>query len=237
MPAIKAPAMALGGLTPLSTVDFPGGYLAAVLFAQGCPLRCPYCHNPGLQPWRGRNLIPWCDALRWLQSRRGLLDAVVFSGGEPTAQAQLTAALADVRRLGFRTALHTAGIYPARLREVLSLSLVDWVGLDIKAPWHRYDDITGLPGSGGRIQQTLDMILTSGVCYELRTTVHLSLVTAADLLVLARELKRRGVGRWVLQEFHHQGCPDKDLAATSLPLDASLLSQLRVLVPEIQVRS
>lgn len=237
MPAVTTPRIVIGGLTPLSTVDFPGGHLAAVLFAQGCPLRCPYCHNPGLQPRRGDKAVSWADVLRWLQRRCGLLDAVVFSGGEPTAQASLAAALVDVRRLGFRRGLHTAGIYPARLRELLSLSLVDWVGLDIKAPWDRYDDITGLSGSRDKVQQSLDILIASGIHYELRTTVHQNIITGDDLLTLAGELRYYGVRRWVLQEFLENGCLDRRLAATHRYLDASLLSQLRALVPEIHVRT
>lgn len=237
MPAVVASEILIGGLTPLSTVDFPGGHLAAVLFTQGCPLRCPYCHNPSLQPRRGHNLVPWEEVWRWLRHRRGLLDAVVFSGGEPTSQSSLAIAMAEVRSLGFRTALHTAGIYPARLREVLSLSLVDWVGLDIKAPWYCYDTITGVPGSGSKVQQTLEMVLASGVPHELRTTVHRSVVTAEGLLVLAGELKCRGVKCWVLQEFHPEGCVDQGLTSTSRRLDTELLAELRSLVPEILVRS
>ena len=82
----------VGGLTPLSTSDWPG-MLAAVVFCQGCPWRCGYCHNPGLIPARGDNEIPWEDVLAFLRRRQGLLDGVVFSGGEPTAQAGLLDAM------------------------------------------------------------------------------------------------------------------------------------------------
>ncbi|PKO61543.1 MAG: anaerobic ribonucleoside-triphosphate reductase activating protein, partial [Betaproteobacteria bacterium HGW-Betaproteobacteria-17] len=137
----------VGGLTPLSTTDWPG-MLAAVVFCQGCPWRCGYCHNPDLIPARGDHEIPWEDVLAFLRRRRGLLDGVVFSGGEPTAQAGLLDAMREVRELGFKIGLHTGGMYPQRLAAVLPL--VDWVGLDVKAPFADYPRVTSVTGSGER---------------------------------------------------------------------------------------
>ena len=106
--APPAPALRLGGMTPLTTIDFPGR-LAAVLYCQGCPWRCGSCHNPELLDATQPPLLPWAQALAFLESRRGLLDGVVFSGGEPTLQAGLGVALNAVRSLGLQTALHTGG--------------------------------------------------------------------------------------------------------------------------------
>ncbi len=224
----------LGGMTPLSTIDFPGR-LAAVFYTQGCPLRCGYCHNPELWESRGPVAIPWDEALAWLHRRRGLLDGVVFSGGEPTAQEALGAALAQVRDLGFTTALHTAGVYPKRLAEILPL--LDWVGLDIKAPFDRYADLTGIPGSGAKARQSLAAVLAGGVEYELRTTVHRRLLAPEDLMAMAQHLRSHGVRHWVLQEFRTQGCTDAELANSPSRLDPALVTQLRELVPDITVRT
>jgi pyruvate formate lyase activating enzyme len=226
--------LVLGGMTPLSTIDFPGR-LAAVFYARGCPLRCGYCHNPELWESRGPAAIPWGEALAWLHRRRGLLDGVVFSGGEPTAQEALGAALAQVRDLGFATALHTAGVYPKRLTEILPL--LDWVGLDIKAPFDRYADLTGVPRSGAKAERALAAVLAGTVEYELRTTVHHRLLAPEDLMAMARDLRSRGVRHWVLQEFRTQGCTDAELANTPSRLDPALVAQLRELVPDITVRS
>ena len=125
----------VGGFTPLSTTDYPN-YLSAVVFCQGCPWRCGYCHNPHLLPAHAPGEIAWSDVLSFLRRRWGLLDAVVFSGGEPLAQAGLGDAMRTIRRMGFRVGLHTAGTYPSRLAQVLSL--VDWIGFDIKAPFAEY---------------------------------------------------------------------------------------------------
>lgn len=198
----------VGGLTPLSTADWPG-MLAAVVFCQGCPWRCNYCHNPHLIPPRGNTEIPWDEVLAFLHRRQGLLDGVVFSGGEPTLQPGLADAMRAVRALGFKVGLHTGGAYPRRLAEVLSL--VDWVGLDAKAPFAEYPRITGVAGSGVPAMASLEHVLASGVAHEIRTTVHPTLLSHADVACLAQELSARGVTRHVIQAFRSQGCADARL--------------------------
>lgn len=198
----------VGGLTPLSTTDWPG-MLAAVVFCQGCPWRCRYCHNPHLIPPRSDSEIPWDDVLAFLRRRQGLLDGVVFSGGEPTLQPELADAMRDVRALGFKVGLHTGGAYPRRLAEVLPL--VDWVGLDAKAPFADYARITGVAGSGDPALASLDAVLASGVEHEIRTTVHPALLADAEVVDLAHALSARGVKRHVIQAFRSQGCVDAAL--------------------------
>lgn len=98
----------VGGMVPLTTLDYPG-QLACVLFCQGCAWRCRYCHNPQLIPPRGSEEVDWCRVLAFLQRRQDLLDAVVFSGGEPTLQDGLAPAMEEVRQMGFRIGLHKIG--------------------------------------------------------------------------------------------------------------------------------
>ena len=136
-PASRAPReLRIGGLTPFTSIDFPGR-LSAVIFVQGCPLRCGYCHNPHLQQRKSASEMRWTPLLEWLHKRTGLLDGVVFSGGEPTVDPMLKEAIMQVRALGFSIGLHSAGTHPRRMREVLPH--IDWIGLDIKAP---LDDVT-----------------------------------------------------------------------------------------------
>lgn len=156
----------VGGLTRLSATDYPDK-LAAVVFCQGCAWRCGYCHNPELQPRRGSREIAWPEVLQFLGRRRGLLDAVVFSGGEPTLQAGLAAAMREVKALGYLVGLHTAGIVPRRLAEVLPL--VDWVAMDVKAKFDEHERVTRTRGSAGRARQSRELILKSGVACELHT--------------------------------------------------------------------
>lgn len=182
-----------------------------MVFCQGCPWRCRYCHNPHLIPREAEGLTSWSEVEAFLQRRRGLLDAVVFSGGEPTLQPGLAQACQTARALGFKVGLHTAGPYPERLAEVLPL--VDWVGLDIKARFEMYQAITGVPGSGARARESLDLLLAVGVSYEVRTTVHPALLDGAQALILARDLARLGVRNYAVQVFRPQGCADAGLCA------------------------
>ncbi len=156
----------VGGLTRCSASDYPGK-LAAVVFCQGCAWRCGYCHNPELQPRRGNGEIAWSGVLAFLERRRGLLDAVVFSGGEPTQQRGLAPAMRAVKALGYLVGLHTAGIMPRRLAEVLPL--VDWVAMDVKAKFGEHESVTHVRGSARRARQSRDLILRSGVPCELHT--------------------------------------------------------------------
>ncbi|HEY8710991.1 MAG TPA: anaerobic ribonucleoside-triphosphate reductase activating protein, partial [Burkholderiaceae bacterium] len=172
--SVAARALSVGGLTPFTTIDYPG-QLAAVVFVQGCPWRCVYCHNPHLQrrDATAPTALQWEDVRRWLERRTGLIDAVVFSGGEPTRDPALPEAMAQARALGFRIGLHTAGLYPQRLQQVLPLA--DWVGLDVKAPLaddDRYARITGVRGSAAPVRRSLAAVRASGVDFECRTTAH-----------------------------------------------------------------
>jgi pyruvate formate lyase activating enzyme len=198
----SADALAVGGATGFSSCDWPGE-LVATVFCQGCPWNCGYCHNPHLRAAEDGRLT-WREVLGFLQTRAGLLDGVVFSGGEPTLQAALPAAIREVRALGFRIGLHTAGPYPDRLAPVLGL--VDWIGFDAKAPFGRYEAITGVPGSGSRARDSLRLVIASGVACEVRTTLHSALLDAAAMTMLADELAAMGITNYAVQAFRPRGC-------------------------------
>jgi pyruvate formate lyase activating enzyme len=204
-----AESLRVGGLTPLTSIDFPGR-LAAVVFCQGCPWRCGYCHNPDLLDATLPGAVPWTQVRAFLRRRRGLLDGVVFSGGEPTLQAALADALAEVRALGFEAALHTGGMYPERLAALLPQ--LDWVGLDIKGPWRRMDDIIRSRDGAARVQASLNYLLGSGVAHECRTTWHPGLFAVDELQAMAEELAARGVRRWAVQECRIPGVAPHTLA-------------------------
>lgn len=230
------PRLRVGGLEPFSSSDCPGA-LAAVLFCQGCPWRCGYCHNPHLIPAHGDDEVDFGRILEWLASRRGLLDAVVFSGGEPTAQRELSAAIDAVRALGFAVGLHTSGAYPRRLAGVLPK--LDWVGIDIKAPIARYETMTAVTGSGAGAFASLDLVRAAGIAHEVRTTVHPLLTSPEAIERLARELAECGVERWILQAFRPNGCANAALVAAGSrrdTLDQASLSRLRAHVPVIELR-
>ncbi|MDR3536973.1 MAG: anaerobic ribonucleoside-triphosphate reductase activating protein [Acetobacteraceae bacterium] len=208
MTGIPATDLRIGGLARLSSSDWPGE-LVATVFCQGCGWRCRYCHNPHLQPAVSSDLIAWPAVMAFLRQRRGLLDGVVFSGGEPTLQSALAAAMQEVRGLGFRIGLHTGGAYPDRLAAVLPL--VDWVGFDAKMPFSRYEAVTGVDGSGERARESLLRLLASGKACEVRTTVHPWLLDQPALEALADELATLGVTHYVVQAFRSIGCRDEEL--------------------------
>lgn len=192
----EAIRLRIGGFVPFSALDYPG-HLAAVVFCQGCPWRCSYCHNAHLQPPRSDDEMSWSEIAGLLARRRGLLDAVVFSGGEPTLQSALPAAMRAVKAMGYRVGLHTAGIYPKRLADVLPL--VDWIGLDVKAALADYERVTATPLSASRALSSIRLVQASGVRCQFRTTVDPHLLTSDRLEALSSDLERLGVRDHVLQ--------------------------------------
>ncbi|WP_338081477.1 anaerobic ribonucleoside-triphosphate reductase activating protein [Ectothiorhodospira shaposhnikovii] len=194
----------MGGLTPMTSIDYPGE-LAAVVFLQGCPWRCSYCQNAHLLSARPDGEMTWRQTLDFLTSRKGLLDAVVFSGGEPTLQAGLPDAIGAVKALGLKVGLHTAGIYPKRLAGVLPL--IDWLGLDIKTLPEHYEAITGIPGSGEAAWESLELAIDSGVCLQVRTTVAPPVEPYIEALTL--KLKQAGVSDHRLQQYRPPAMPIK----------------------------
>jgi pyruvate formate lyase activating enzyme len=191
------PALRVGGLQPFTSIDYPGE-LAAVVFCQGCPWRCHYCQNPQLLVARGTQEIPWPQVAGFLSQRRGLLDAVVFSGGEPTLQPGLAQAMNETRGLGFKIGLHTAGCYPRRLQVLLPL--LDWIGLDIKALPEDYPRLTGMANSGAGAWDSLQQVLACpGLNYEIRVTLEPELLHGGRLTQLIDRLEQAGVRHLALQ--------------------------------------
>ncbi len=225
----------VGGLTPFTATDYPGK-LSAVVFVQGCPWRCGYCHNPHLQPRTPDSPIAWNDITAFLERRVGLIDAVVFSGGEPTMDPGLASAIETVRALGYQVGLHTGGTHPHRLETVLPR--LDWVGLDIKATFENYEQVTRIAQSGTPARHSLEALLASGIDYECRTTAHPDLLTPDALLALGQTLHAMGVVRYALQIFRSQGCADEALNGIALgayPGEA-VIERLRRLFPEFVLR-
>ncbi|SEB82544.1 pyruvate formate lyase activating enzyme [Paramicrobacterium humi] len=197
-----ADGLQIAGLTRLSTCDWPGR-LVATVFLQGCPLDCGFCHNPELIDPRTPGRIAWAEIIAFLERRRGLLDGVVFSGGEPTRQPGLADAMAHVRALGFGVGLHTAGPYPARLAHVLPLC--DWVGLDIKAPERLYAAVCGVASAATKAFASLRLAQDSGVDLQVRTTVDPTTMSDVDVAELTDTLAELGVADHVLQRVRPDG--------------------------------
>ena len=217
----------LGGFVRFSSCDWPGK-LAAVVFISGCPWRCRYCHNPHLQTRSKEPGEPaWSDVLSWLKSRQGLLDGLVFCGGEPLAEPLLPEMMQQVKAMGFDIGLHTGGGYPNRLRECLPL--VDWIGFDVKAPFPDYPRITCAKGSGEAAVQSLQQIIDCGVAFECRTTIHPELLSDDDLLEITKILTAAGIRQYALQKFREHGCNDDILLTHQLSADYPSQKTLEIL--------
>lgn len=218
----------------MTTLDFPD-HLACVLFCQGCGWRCRYCHNPQLIPACGNEERPWSEILAFLEQRVGLLEAVVFSGGEPTLQTALPEAIAQVLALGYKVGLHSAGIKPKLFAGILPL--VDWVGFDVKALPEQSTAITGVDGSGKANWRSLEHLLESGVEHECRTTVHWQLLDADSLWDMAQRLRRLGVERFAVQCVRTARMLDDNLAESRAPYDQQRLwERLDRLFPSFVLR-
>lgn len=193
----------VAGLVPLSSVDWPGR-LVATVFCQGCPLRCPYCQNSAILDNRTPGAIAWCAVIEdFLQRRVGLLDGVVFTGGEALRQEAVVRAAEDVAELGFGVGVHTSGMFPDRLERMMHV--VDWVGLDVKARPEDYKKAVGVRGD--KVWHTLDLVLESGVNYEVRTTVYPESLIDYHFEDLVSQLKTAGVRTFALQEARTEGTP------------------------------
>lgn len=162
--------MRIGGYEKSSLVDFPGR-VAAVVFTQGCNFRCPWCHNRQLvEPSAFGPQIPVDDIFRHLAGRVGKLSGVVVTGGEPTLQPDLESFLARLCGLGFATKLDTNGSNPAVVQNLLDRALVDFVAVDLKAPWSRYDEACGVRVDTRAVQETIQLLRAQRIPHHLRTT-------------------------------------------------------------------
>jgi anaerobic ribonucleoside-triphosphate reductase activating protein len=191
----------VGGIVSVSTIDYPG-CVSSVIFFQGCPWRCKYCHNQHLQSILPSESLPWEDILNLLKSRVGFIEAVVLSGGEPLAQPCLLEAIKDIRKLGFLVGLHTAGYSPKELAKVIQY--IDWIGFDVKHDFKHYDLITGIPNCGESAYKSLRIALAAkNVDLEVRITLHESIETSS-LLNILKKISSMGVKTVALQKCRNK---------------------------------
>ena len=192
--------MDIHGLQKLTLLDFPGR-TACTVFLAGCNLRCPFCHNSELLD-RG-TMPPVMDdgeLLRFLEQRRGLLDGVCFTGGEPLLRPELPELMARVKALGYAVKLDTNGTLPERLEAILSAGLADYVAMDIKNGPTRYAEASGLAAMETEpVRRSIELLLRTAPDYEFRTTVVEQLHGEADFREIAELI--RGAKRYALQAF------------------------------------
>lgn len=205
------PDLPVAGVIPFSATDWPG-LLTATVFTQGCPLSCRYCHNPTLQAFRGGE-VSFPGVLEFLDTRRGLLDGLVISGGEPTVHRGLGAAVAATRARGFPVGLHTSGYSPTRLAALLAepTTRPDWIGLDVKGLPASTPGVVGCtPATARRMWESLDVVTAAGVEVQVRTTVWPGSLLERQLPELRARVRDAGhelvvqYARGVAADGHHR---------------------------------
>ncbi len=197
---VRVNAMRICGLQGVSIIDFPGR-IASVLFLGGCNFRCPFCHNPELVLHADRQAdIGLADVLRSVSERKGLVDGVVVTGGEPLINGEaLLGLLRSLRDLGLSLKLDTNGYETDMLRTALGAGVVDYVAMDVKTSLERYGAAAGRDVDTDRIREAIDVVRQSGVPHEFRTTCVPGLVEQQDVVSIASLLGR--TEHYVLQQF------------------------------------
>ncbi|MDP1845202.1 MAG: anaerobic ribonucleoside-triphosphate reductase activating protein [Candidatus Moranbacteria bacterium] len=204
--------MILGGLQKLTLIDYPG-HIAATVFTVGCNFRCPFCHNPELAisnfQFPISNILEE-DFFKFLETRKGKIEGVCITGGEPTLQPDIVDFIKKIKSIGYKVKLDTNGARPDILRRLFSEKpassagkLLDFVAMDIKNSPERYNSTTNSEVDVERIKLSVDLIRNSGVDYEFRTTAVPGLHSEGDFSKIGKWLE--GAKKYVLQAFEDKG--------------------------------
>ncbi len=205
--------MIIAGFQKVTMIDYPGT-VASTVFLAGCNFRCPFCHNPELVNRRGMSNTDQekkieKEFFQHLEKRKGKIEGVCITGGEPTLWPELLDFIKKIKRRGFLVKLDTNGTRPDVVRQATRRKLVDYIAMDIKNHLGKYEKTTGTKMDKERIKLSVDLIRNSGIPYEFRTTVVPGLHTEQDFLKIAKWLK--GSRFYALQEFQGQKTLDPGL--------------------------
>lgn len=226
--------MNLQGYQKLTLLDYPGR-TACTVFTGGCNLRCPFCHNAGLvrTPLAGPNLTD--EVLGYLAKRKGILDGVCVTGGEPLLQPDLEDFLRRVKEMGYAVKLDTNGTLPGRLAAILATGYVDYVAMDIKSSPDGYPAATGTDADVSAVSDSLSILRDSGIPFELRTTAVRGIHTEADFHAIGQWIGE--VPKYFIQRFVDSGqLLGEGCDAFSPEEMERLLTTVREYVPSAQLR-
>ncbi len=192
--------MKIAYLQKTSLIEYPGK-ISAVVFTQGCNLRCPYCHNPELvEKGLFSKPVDENEIFTFLEKRKGKLDGIVVTGGEPALQKGLLDFMRKIKDMGFLIKLDTNGTLTNVLEDVTERQLADYIAMDIKGPANKYPEIAGTPVNMDSIFKSIQLIMDSGIDYEFRTTWATEQLSAEDIIKIAMMIK--GAKRFALQRFN-----------------------------------
>ncbi len=211
--------MKIGGFQKFSLIDYPGK-ISAVIFVQGCNFRCPYCHNRELVlPEYFSFSVQEEEIIEFLENRKGKIEGVVITGGEPTIFPDLPDLLLKIKRLGYHIKLDTNGSNPQMIKLLIERKLVDYIAMDVKAPLEKYRDVTFSAVDIKKIQESINIIKDSSIQHEFRTTVVNGIHTYSDILKIYNLIK--GSDRYVIQNFH----PSENLVGKSFQTKTGFLKE------------
>jgi pyruvate formate lyase activating enzyme len=199
-PENKAPRffMLIGGFQKLTLTDYPDS-LAAIVFTQGCNLKCPYCYNHALNKQKKVSEFTEESVIDFLAKRKGKLDALVITGGEPTLHPGLEGFIKKVKGMGYLIKLDTNGTSPDAVKRLSDNDMFDYIAMDLKGPSRKYNKVAGVDVDFDKIRRTIDLIMNSGKGYEFRTTMVPGLLEKKDVPDMGQEIK--GAKKWFLQKF------------------------------------
>lgn len=225
--------MNIGGFQKFSLIDFPER-TSCIVFTQGCPFRCAYCHNPELIPFRN-GTIDKQEILCYLTKEHKLIDGVCITGGEPTLQQDLGDFLADIKALGFAVKIDTNGIRPDMVSRFIHDKLVDYIAMDLKHVWEKYSDVIRVRGEDivNRCMETFSLLQTSGIAHEFRTTLFPGVHQQKDFFTMAGYL-RRGEKYFIQQPGFKKNFDSSILRTIGFDL-AELVESVRATFPHLHI--
>ncbi len=182
--------MIISGIQKFSTLDFPD-HLSCIVFIPYCNFRCKYCHNsefviPSEIEKIKSIFIPEEIFFNFLKKRKGKIDGVVISGGEPTIQNDLKKFILKIKKLGFLIKLDTNGTNPDLIKDFLNNEIIDYIAMDVKAPLNKYKEIIGVDVDTELIRESINIIKSSNIKHEFRTTVEKSLLNIDDIIEIGK---------------------------------------------------
>ncbi|MEK7166913.1 MAG: anaerobic ribonucleoside-triphosphate reductase activating protein [Patescibacteria group bacterium] len=190
--------MLIGGLQKISLIDYPDK-ICSVIFTIGCNFKCKFCYNPELVLINSQQpTIKQEDIFKFLKKKKKFIDGVCVTGGEPTLHQDLPEFLEQIKKMGFLVKLDTNGTNPKMLKKLIKKKLVDYIAMDIKAPFLKYEKIIGKKIDLSKIKESIKIIINFPD-YEFRTTVAPNLVTEEDIIFIAKQIK--GAKKYFLQQF------------------------------------
>ena len=222
------------GIDKFSLLDYEDK-VSCVLFCKPCNFRCPFCHN-GTTVLEADTFIPFADILDYLKSRKGLIDAVVVSGGEPTLMPDLKEKITQLKELGFLVKLDTNGTNPNIIKDLYESKLIDYVAMDIKNSEEKYPLTTGTKNVDmEKIKQSISYLNSSGIDYEFRTTLIDEFHTMEDIQNMVKLIK--GAKKMYLQKFvERESCIQKGLHEVDIVKAKEFQKELSKFIQNVYLR-